>query len=132
MASHCDCYTNTNAFMFALKESTDIISLDWDKRIQKMSADFADMHDIVIEETNKKTESLEKKIEEMSEKIDHLTQLLIRVISNTHLSEENIIPNIAVSSEVNSRRESLDSIPEEEEDLLYRLLNPQVEDLFIE
>jgi uncharacterized coiled-coil protein SlyX len=113
--------------MFALKESTDNVSLDCDKRIQKLSDDFADMHNIVIEETN-------KKIAEMSEKIDHLTQLLMRVISNSQLSEEkNIIPNINVSSAVNSRRESLDSIPEEEEeDLLYRLLNPQAEDLFID
>ena len=79
------------------------------------------------------TEETNKKIEEMSEKIDHLTQLLIHVISNKQLSEENNMPNIIVSSEVNSRRESLVSIPEEEEkDLLYRLLNPQVEDLFIE
>ena len=119
MANQCNCHTNTNALLFALKESTD-------KRIEKLSTDFANMHDIVIEETN-------KKIEEMSEKIDHLTQLLIHVISNKQLSEENNMPNITVSSEVNSRRESLDSIPEEEEkDLLYRLLNPQVEDLFIE
>jgi hypothetical protein len=49
MANQCNCHTNTNELMITLKESTD-------DRIEQLSTDFANMHDIVIEETNKKIE----------------------------------------------------------------------------
>ena len=75
MANQCNCHTNTNALLFALKESTD-------KRIEKLSTDFANMHDIVIEETN-------KKIEEMSEKIE-ITALNLRKNINCTLSLKRI------------------------------------------
>ena len=54
----CQCYTNTNAFTGALREALTMIGEFCETQQTKVCNTFADMHDISIEETNKKTEEL--------------------------------------------------------------------------
>jgi peptidoglycan hydrolase CwlO-like protein len=116
----CQCYTNTNAFTGALREALTMIGEFCETQQTKVCNTFADMHDISIEETNKKTEELKceikdlkREIGDMKETITQLSELLIRQFkTKAHLTQETNL----ISPLPNSRRESLDSIPEEEEE----------------
>ena len=118
MAQICQCYTNTNAFVGALKEAIIMIGEFCETEQTKLCTSFADLHDISLEETNKKTEELKcevkdlkREIGDMKETIKQLSELLISQIkTKQHLTQETIL----ISPHSNSRRESLDSIPEEE------------------
>ena len=114
----CQCYTNTNAFVGALREAITMIGEICETQQTNLCNKFADTYNILVEETNQKTEELKcevkdlkRDIGDMKETIKQLSELLISQIkTKQHLTRETIL----ISPHSNSRRESLDSIPEEE------------------
>ena len=84
----CKCCTNTNAFTGALREAITMIGEFCDTHQTKMYNEFADLRDISIEESNKKTEELKTEIKDLKREIGDMKDI-IKQLSELIISKIN-------------------------------------------